>query len=401
MSKKIIPIYLLCVCGSWLSSGCSEDEPSIAAGVQTLEMPATGGEASVAISANKAWTVTGNDWITATKTDDHTLKLQVAPNRQAARSASITCVAETAETIITVSQRETVAAVQSDSLALAAIYRESGGNKWTRRWFLSQPYRQWAGVVTDGNGRVVGLNLSDNNLSGALSEEWQFLDKLQYCLLNNNQLTGAIPSGVNRLTALEILDLSNNSFTGAIPHMGALAALRMLDLSENSFAASAIPAFLADLTQLEDLRLKDANLTGELPSAWQALTALHTLDLSYNSFAGSIPDAWSALANLRVLYIYHSSLSGSIPSFIANLPALEWLALDNNNLTGAIPDGSYAALEKLWLHNNRLTGAIPAALKANPKWATFYVCSGNNLTDCSGDNAAPAAYKASAKRYKL
>jgi Leucine-rich repeat (LRR) protein len=118
----------------------------------------------------------------------------------------------------------------------------------------------------------------------------------------------------------------------------------------------------------------------------QALTRLHTLDLSYNSFSGTIPD-WAALAGLRVLYVYHASLSGSIPAFIANLPKLEWLALDNNSLTGAIPNGAYAALEKLWLNNNNLTGSIPAAIKANPQWSTFSVCSGNSLTDCSGDNA--------------
>jgi Leucine-rich repeat (LRR) protein len=284
---------------------------------------------------------------------------------------------------------------------LVAIYRAAGGDKWTRRWFLSQALSQWAGVTIDDNRRVVGLTLSNNNLSGTLPEDWRYLDKLRYCLLNNNQLSGANPEGVNQLAALEVLDLSDNNFTGNIPHMGALTRLTMLDLSENNFTAAAIPAFLTGFTQLEDLRLKHTNRTGALPAGLQALTKLHTLDLSYNSFTGAIPD-WAALTNLRVLYIYHASLSGNIPAFIAGLPALEWLALDNNNLTGAIPDGSYAALEKLWLNNNNLTGAIPAAIKTNPRWNTFHVCSGNNLTNCSGDNPNPAApYKANAKRYEF
>lgn len=389
------------MCSGWLLTGCSKPAaPSIAADMQTLEMPATGGEVSVSISANKAWTVAGNEWITATKTDDRTLTLQVAPNRQAARSASIICVAETAEAIITVSQRETVTAAQSDSLALVAIYRAAGGDRWTRRWYLSQSIYQWAGVTTGDDGRVVGLDLSNNNLSGALAEDCRLLDKLRYCLLNDNQLTGDLPDGVNQLTRLEILDLSNNKLTGNIPSMAALANLRMLDLSENSFTAAAMPAFLAGLAQLEDLRLKRTSLTGQLPAGLQALTKLHTLDLSYNSFSGSIPD-WAALTSLRALYIYHASLSGSIPAFIANLPKLEWLALDNNSLTGAIPNGAYAALEKLWLSNNNLTGSIPAALRANPKWSTFSVCRGNSLTDCSGDNANATAKKISVKQYKL
>jgi hypothetical protein len=381
----------LFTCGGWLLTGCSKsaDSPSITAEVQTLEAPAIGGEMTVAITASTPWTVAGNDWITATKTDDHTLTLQVSPNRKAARSAQIICEAEAAKAVITVSQRETVTPVQSDSLALVALYRAAGGDKWTRRWFLSQSVFQWAGVTTDGNGRVVALSLNNNNLAGTIPEDWCYLDKLQYCLLNNNQLTGAIPSGINQLVKLEILDLSNNNFTGDIPGMASLTGLHMVDLSENSFTAAPVPAFFTGLTHLEDLRLQHTNLTGALPTGLQSLVNLHTLDLSYNSFTGGIPD-WSALNNLRVLYIYHASLSGSIPAFIANLPALEWLALDNNNLTGTIPDGPYATLEKLWLHNNSLTGAIPAAIKANPAWNTFHVCSGNNLTDCSGDNASPA-----------
>ena len=389
------------LCGGSLLTGCSKPAaPSIAAGVQTLEMPAVGGEASVSISANKAWTVAGNEWITATKKDDHTLTLQVAPNRQAARSASIVCAAESAETAITVWQRETVTAAQSDSLALAAIYRAAGGDRWTRRWYLSQPIYQWAGVTVDANGRVVGLSLSNNNLSGSLSEDLRLLDKLQHCLLNDNQLTGDVSDGVNLLTQLEILDLSNNRFTGSIPSLVALTALRMLDLSENSFTAAPMPAFLASLAQLEDLRLRRASLTGQLPAGLQRLTKLHTIDLSYNSFTGEIPD-WAALTNLRVLYIYHASLSGNIPAFIASLPKLEWLALDNNSLSGAIPNGSYPALEKLWIDNNSLSGAIPAAIRANPKWGDFRVCSGNSLTDCSGDSADATAKKASSKHYKL
>ncbi|MDR0565486.1 MAG: hypothetical protein LBG47_00375 [Prevotellaceae bacterium] len=398
MNKKIIPACFLLLFGGWLLSGCSKPAaPSIAAEVQTLEMPAAGGEVSVSVSANKAWTVTGNEWITATKADDHTLTLQVAPNRQTARSATIVCVAETAQAAITVWQREAVTPAQSDSLALVEIYRAGGGDKWTHRWYLSQSLYQWAGVTTDSDGRVVGLNLSNNNLSGAFSEDLCLLDKLQSCLLNDNRLTGAIPDGLNRLTQLQILDLSNNSFTGSIPSMEALIGLRMLDLSENSFEAAAMPAFLASLTQLEDLRLKRASLTGQLPAGLRSLTKLHTLDLSYNALTGEIPD-WSALTSLRVLYIYHAGLSGSIPAFIASLPKLEWLALDNNRLTGAIPNGSYPALAQLWLNNNNLTGAIPAAIKANPSWSAFHVCSGNSLTDCSGDSAN--AKKLSRKTYQ-
>jgi hypothetical protein len=385
MNKNIL-LYIAFLC-SGLWAGCTK-APSITAGVQKVEIPAIGGEVSVPVEANVPWTVTGNDWITATPEGDNTLKLQAAPNRQAVRrSAKIVCVAQTAEVSITVSQGA-VTPVQSDSLALVALYHATGGANWTRRWTLTRPLSQWPGLTLTENGRVAVLDVSNNNLTGELPEDWCYLDQLQYCLLNQNQLSGTIPDGINRLTGLVVLDLSENAFTGAIPDMTALAGLRMMDLSENNFKADAIPAFLSQLTQLEDLRLSRTNLTGALPAAWQ-LVKLHTLDLSYNAFSGAIPD-WAAMTALRVFYLYQSALSGSIPSFIANLPALEWLALDGNALTGAIPDGSYARLEKLWLINNQLTGDIPAAIKNNSKWNTFHVCAGNGLNNCTGDNANPA-----------
>jgi Leucine-rich repeat (LRR) protein len=221
------------------------------------------------------------------------------------------------------------------------------------------------------------------------------LEKLQQCILNDNQLSGGIPSSINKLTELAILDVSGNNLTGNIPSMTALTQLAMLDASNNNFAAAALPAFLSELTNLQDLRLRRTNLNGALPATLQSLTKLNTLDISGNSFTGSIPN-WSAMTNLRVLYAYNASLSGAIPSFIANLPALEWLALDNNGFTGTIPNGSYAKLEKLWLINNLLTGDIPASIKNNTKWSTFHVCTGNSLNNCSGDDSNPADRAAAA-----
>jgi hypothetical protein len=277
---------------------------------------------------------------------------------------------------------------QSDSLALVALYQNTGGAQWTRRWTLSRPVAQWAGV-TVADGRVVALNLGNNNLTGALPEDIGTLNQLQYLLLNSNRLTGALPAGINRLTGLMVLDVSENELTGAIPDMAALTEIRMLDLSDNRFTAAPLPTFLAGCTQLEDLRLSRTNRTGALPDEWKALVHLHTLDLSRNSFAGALPD-WATMIRLRTLYLYRASLSGAIPAFVAQLPALEWLALDGNTLTGAIPDGSYPRLEKLWLIDNQLTGNVPAVLRNHPRWSSFHVCSGNSLNNCTGDDANPA-----------
>jgi hypothetical protein len=51
----------------------------------------------------------------------------------------------------------------------------------------------WYGVETDSQGRVVRLNLADNNLRGELPSSIGNLSRLQYINIKQNRLTGRIP----------------------------------------------------------------------------------------------------------------------------------------------------------------------------------------------------------------
>ena len=55
-----------------------------------------------------------------------------------------------------------------DRAALIALYSKAAGHAWdkSRGWCTNAPLEYWDGVSVDDQGRVVRLNLSDNNLVG-------------------------------------------------------------------------------------------------------------------------------------------------------------------------------------------------------------------------------------------
>ena len=90
------------------------------------------------------------------------------------------------------------------------------------------------GVTNDANGRVHGLFLGGNQLTGEIPAELGTLTKLAHLQLNGNRLTGEIPGELGRLTNLTLLYLSGNRLTGCVP-----ADLR--DVADNDFANLGLP----------------------------------------------------------------------------------------------------------------------------------------------------------------
>lgn len=79
------------------------------------------------------------------------------------------------------------------------------------------------------------LNISNNQLTGALPGEIHDLRNLRILNASNNLMTG-VPAEVGQLSNLEVLDLSNNRLTGLPNELGNLKKLKKLNLSGNDYS---------------------------------------------------------------------------------------------------------------------------------------------------------------------
>ena len=320
-------------------------------------------------------------------------------------SAAVTVTESTAGLVDSVSLR-----VVDPREELAGLYEALGGDGWTHaeNWGTGAPLGEWYGVTTDERGRVTGLDLSGNGLSGEIPAELGLLESLEVLDLSGSGmqdqaepeqcasppsplsvgggLTGSIPAALGALKRLGTLDLGYNSLTGSIPpELGDIGNLKVLDLGWNMLTGS-IPGQLGGLGDLEVLALCRqrrwdgsehlGGLTGSIPPELGDLKSLEVLNLRSNGYydserreyvgglTGSIPEELAELENLRVLSVVVNSLEGSIPGSLGRLARLDSLGLAANDLTGPVPPelGDLQSLEWLSLSANGLTGSIPPEL---------------------------------------
>ena len=142
---------------------------------------------------------------------------------------------------------------ETDREMLVALYNATNGPNWDQNenWLRDQPVGRWYGVTTDGNGRVIFLDLPKNRLSGEMPPELGNLANLAILNLRENRLSGEIPPELGNLAKLVGLDLVDNDLSGEIPpELGRLANLTGLYVTGNGLSGC-IPASLRG--QLEDL----------------------------------------------------------------------------------------------------------------------------------------------------
>lgn len=273
----------------------------------------------------------------------------------------------------------------ADRAALIALYNTTDGPNWTNNenWLTDVPLSEWHGVTTDENGRVTGLELTYNDLSGQMSPELDSLTNLNILDFSGNELEGEIPLWLVNLANLETLDLVANSFSGNIPpELAKLGNLQTLALGFNELAGE-IPPEIGDFKNLTSLYLDVNNLSGEIPPELGSLTNLLSLSIGSNELTGEIPPEIGELANLELLRLGNNNLTGTIPPELAKLSNLRNLSLRRNELTGEVPPwiGELSNLEALGLHDNNLTGEIPAELANLTKLESLYL----NYNYLSGD----------------
>ncbi|KAG5550616.1 hypothetical protein RHGRI_015534 [Rhododendron griersonianum] len=277
-------------------------------------------------------------------------------------------------------------------------------------WTQSNDCCQWNGVTCDHFGRVIGLDLNTESISGGLNHSsslfgLKFLQELN--LAYNNFNSAQFPSSTGVVT-IRVLNLQNNNLTGNITGtFPKCCALRTLDLSENLLEGH-VPKSLANCANAEVLNLGINNIYGIHNNIWPNL---QIIDLALNNFSGILPPKFflqrkgmmdgtnaksdrihlllvvefqsvyyedsvtithkgSAMELVKILTIFtaidfsNNNFKGEIPDTVGDLKSLYVLNLSHNSLTGSIPSsvGNLTQLGSLDLSWNKLDGSIPVTL---------------------------------------
>ena len=84
---------------------------------------------------------------------------------------------------------------ENDRAALVVFYHATDGDNWTinSNWLSDASMGEWHGVTTDSDGWVTGVDLPENQLSGAIPPELANLTNLKVLNFAENQLSGEIP----------------------------------------------------------------------------------------------------------------------------------------------------------------------------------------------------------------
>ncbi len=90
------------------------------------------------------------------------------------------------------------------------------------------------------------LNISNNQLTGAIQSQIGQLKKLKVLNASNNLMTG-VPAEVGQLTNLQILDLSNNQLTGLPNELANLKNLKIFNISGNNYSTQDLNGIIQKL----------------------------------------------------------------------------------------------------------------------------------------------------------
>jgi len=122
--------------------------------------------------------------------------------------------------------------------ALTLLHGSLMGEMWSKSWDVS-PFsdpclHKWHGVLCDGDMNIIGLTLRRVAARGSLPESFgEHLQFMRSVDLSDNDITGALPESISQMTLLRELLLSGNHFSGGLPlWLNAMTHLYRLDLTQ-------------------------------------------------------------------------------------------------------------------------------------------------------------------------
>ncbi|MBR7027629.1 MAG: Ig-like domain-containing protein [Bacteroidales bacterium] len=212
--------------------------------------------------------------------------------------------------------------IRKERAAMEAFYKSNNGTFWRdhTNWLSDRPYNEWYGVDVNNDGRVVAIDLIDNNVKGSIPKEIADLTELEWLqIMDYDSPTSEgspLPEEIGQLKKLKTLSLNGYSLSGKLPEsLFDLVNLERLIISDvPQLEAGPIPTSIKKLKNLKELLLDKINLTGGIIPELGELTGLTHLRLSKNNLTGSIPPELGALINLSYVDFSDNHLSGPIPT---------------------------------------------------------------------------------------
>jgi hypothetical protein len=255
--------------------------------------------------------------------------------------------------------------LQTDSLALVALYNATGGPNWTNNTnWLSASIGTWWGVTLQNN-RVTRIDLKENNLIGTIGNYIGNLNKLKYLNIQGEfreeNLSGIIPDSIVNLVELEYLNISDNNFSGNLPEkLWNLTKLQEFHSSRNYNITGTFPHGIEKLTELRSFFFHGPQLDGTFPEGILNCERLEYLVLNYG-WNGPIPSDINRLSNLTYLSLSGNNINNVIPDEICDLHKLTYLELANTKLVGNLPIniGNLSNMTTLSIWGDPLEGEIP------------------------------------------
>ena len=305
-------------------------------------------------------------------------------------------------------------------LKTSLIFNNNSSKKLVH-WNESRNCCLWEGVTCSDEGRVIGLNLFNESISGGLDNSSLFsllyLENLN--LAYNDFSNSESPQEFGNLMNLSCLNLANAGFAGQIPsEISNLNRLVTLDLSTSRFFSISMLKVekpnLATLVQnfgelkelyldgvnisapgnewcqalsssepnLRVLSMSDCHLSGPFDPSLSELRSLSIIHLDGNPFNAPVPEFIANFINLTSLHLSFCGLKGTFRENVFQIPTLQTLDLSNNELLqGALPDAidNLTMLSRLDLSNGNFSGSIPNSM-ANLVQMVYLDMSFNSFT---------------------
>lgn len=163
------------------------------------------------------------------------------------------------------------------------------------------------------------------------------------------------------------LFLKNASLTGTLPsELARLTNLRFLDLSGNQLAG-VLPS-QPSAPRMEDFRVTDNRLSGTIPNAYLSeMPNLVRLHFGQNQFSGSLPFATPLPPSFNSFFANHNNLSGTLAPWpwVSWNNSGKWFSVAANQLSGTLPPSIFTAgsFEFVRVDDNQFSGTVPSIAK--------------------------------------